>query len=174
MIPTLAHARVSCRPGTDQGSRQQRAARASMPRYTIMITLPRACPASTWRIAAAASRSGYDRSITGVTFPAAINAASARRSWVRTCARAADRQEIFAATTREQTMITADAVAARWESSHPVVARLLDAGIDDCLACLTFPLARRAQIRTTNGLERLHEEIKRRTRVVRIMPNAAA
>jgi transposase-like protein len=35
-------------------------------------------------------------------------------------------------------------------------------------------LAHRARIRTTNGLERLNEEIKRRTRVVRIFPNAAA
>ena len=42
----------------------------------------------------------------------------------------------------------------------------MDEGIEDCLACLTFPLAHRARIRTTNGLERLHEEIKRRTRVV--------
>jgi transposase-like protein len=29
-------------------------------------------------------------------------------------------------------------------------------------------------MRTTNGLERLNEEIKRRTRVVRIFPNTAA
>jgi transposase-like protein len=87
---------------------------------------------------------------------------------------AADLREIFAATTREQAMTTAEAVAARWEPSHPAVARLLDEAIEDCLACLAFPLAHRARIRTTNGLERLNEEIKRRTRVVRIFPNAAA
>ena len=87
---------------------------------------------------------------------------------------AADVREIFAATTREQAMTTAEAVAARWETSHPAVARLLEEGIEDCLACLAFPLAHRARIRTTNGLERLNEEIKRRTRVVRIFPNAAA
>jgi len=87
---------------------------------------------------------------------------------------AADVREIFAATTREQAMMTAEAVAARWESSHPAVARLLEDGIEDCLACLEFPLAHRARIRTTNGLERLNEEIKRRTRVVRIFPNTEA
>lgn len=70
--------------------------------------------------------------------------------------------------------MTAEAVAARWESSHPAVARLLEDGIEDCLACLEFPLAHRARIRTTNGLERLNEEIKRRTRVVRIFPNTEA
>ncbi|MDQ6603989.1 MAG: IS256 family transposase, partial [Chloroflexota bacterium] len=87
---------------------------------------------------------------------------------------AADVREIFAATTREQALTTAEAVAARWEPSHPAVARLVEEGIEDCLACLAFPLAHRVRIRTTNGLERLNEEIKRRTRVVRIFPNAEA
>jgi putative transposase len=79
---------------------------------------------------------------------------------------AADLREIFAATTREQALATAETVAARWERSHPTVAHSLENGIELCLACLAFPLAHRARIRTTNGLERLNEEIKRRTRVV--------
>jgi hypothetical protein len=83
-------------------------------------------------------------------------------------------REIFAATTREQALTAAEAVAARWVSAHPAVARLLEEGIEDCLACLAFPLAHRPRIRTTNGMERLNEEIKRRTRVVRIFPNAEA
>ena len=87
---------------------------------------------------------------------------------------AADLREIFAATSREQAMTIAEAVAARWEAFHPAVARLIEEGVEDCLACLAFPLAHRARIRTTNGLERLNEEIKRRTRVVRIFPNADA
>lgn len=87
---------------------------------------------------------------------------------------AADLREIFAATTREQALTTAEAVASRWEASHPAVARLLEEGVEDCLACLAFPLAHRARIYTTNGLERLNEEIRRRTRVVRIFPNSAA
>jgi putative transposase len=87
---------------------------------------------------------------------------------------AEDLREIFAATTRDQAMSTAERMAAHWEASHPAVARLLDEGIEDCLACLAFLLAHRARIRTTNGLERLHEEIKRRTRVVRIFPNPEA
>src|SRR5205807_2994281 len=87
---------------------------------------------------------------------------------------AEDLREIFAATTREQAMKTAETVAVRWEPSHPAVARSLENGIEDCLACLAFPLAHRPRIRTTNGLERLNEEIKRRTRVVRIFPNPEA
>jgi putative transposase len=86
----------------------------------------------------------------------------------------ADLREIFAATTRIQAMRTTETVATRWEATHPAVARLLEEGMEDCLACLAFPLAHRARIRTTNGLERLNEEIKRRTRVVRIFPNTEA
>ncbi len=87
---------------------------------------------------------------------------------------AADLREIFAATTREQAMATAETVVGRWEPTHPAVTRLLEEEIEGCLACLAFPPAHRPRIRTTNGLERLNEEIKRRTRVVRIFPNAEA
>ncbi len=87
---------------------------------------------------------------------------------------AADLRGIFAATAREQAMTIAEAVAARWEPTHPAVTRLLEEEIEGSLACLAFPPAHRPRIRTTNGLERLSEEIKRRTRVVRIFPNPAA
>jgi len=39
---------------------------------------------------------------------------------------------------------------------------------------LAFPESHRRRIRTTNGLERLNQEIKRRSRVVRIFPNREA
>jgi len=42
------------------------------------------------------------------------------------------------------------------------------------LSCLSFPESHRKRIRTINGLERLNQEIKRRTRVVRIFPNREA
>jgi transposase-like protein len=87
---------------------------------------------------------------------------------------AGDLREVFAATTRAQAMAMAEEVAIRWEPTHAGVARLIEEGIEDCLACLAFPLAHRARIRTTNGLERLNEEIKRRTRVARIFPNPPA
>jgi len=47
----------------------------------------------------------------------------------------------------------------------------LEEHIEECLTCLAFPESHRRRIRTTNGLERLNQEIKRRTRVVRIFPN---
>ena len=53
-------------------------------------------------------------------------------------------------------------------------ARILDAARDDVLAFSTFPAAHWRKIWSTNPLERLNAEIKRRTRVVGIFPNDAA
>lgn len=65
-------------------------------------------------------------------------------------------------------------VAQAWQRSHPTVARHLEQEIEPCLTCYTSPASHRLRIRSTNGLERLHQEIKRRTRVVRIFPNRAS
>jgi len=56
----------------------------------------------------------------------------------------------------------------------PKVAEHLEEYIEECLSCLAFPESHRRRIRTTNGLERLNQEIKRRTRAVRIFPNRGA
>ena len=81
---------------------------------------------------------------------------------------------VFAAPSREVALRLASELAARWRGSHPGVAEHLEEHIEECLTCLAFPESHRRRIRTTNGLERLNQEIKRRTRVVRIFPNREA
>lgn len=79
---------------------------------------------------------------------------------------------IFAATSREQALAIASSVAEKWRGKgHEKVACHLEEHIEECLTCLAFPESHRRRIRTTNGLERLNQKIKRRTRVVRIFPN---
>jgi putative transposase len=78
---------------------------------------------------------------------------------------------VFAAPSREVALRLASELADRWRISHPRVAEHLEEHIEECLTCLAFPESHRRRIRTTNGLERLNQEIKRRTRVVRIFPN---
>jgi putative transposase len=56
----------------------------------------------------------------------------------------------------------------------PAVADLLADAEADLLAHFTFPETHRRQIRSTNPLERLNKEIKRRTRVVGIFPSRAS
>lgn len=65
-------------------------------------------------------------------------------------------------------------VVERWSVSHPKVAEWLETALEDGLACFAFPESHRRRIRSTNGLERFNQELKRRTRVVRIFPNPAA
>ena len=81
---------------------------------------------------------------------------------------------VFAAPSREVALRLASELAARWRISHPRVSEHLEEHIEECLTCLSFPESHRRRIRTTNGLERLNQEIKRRTRVVRIFPNREA
>ncbi len=88
---------------------------------------------------------------------------------------AADLRAVFAATSRERALGTASEVAQRWrEKGHEKVTCHIEEHIEECLSCLAFPESHRRRIRTTNGQERLNQEIKRRTRVVRIFPNPQA
>jgi len=47
----------------------------------------------------------------------------------------------------------------------------LDQGLEDAVAVLVLPEYYRRRLRTTNSVERLNEEIRRRERVIRIFPN---
>lgn len=81
---------------------------------------------------------------------------------------------VFAAPSREVALGLAFELADRWRGSHPGVAEHVEEHIEECLGCLAFPEGHRRRIRTTNGLEsleRFNQELKRRTRVVRIFPN---
>jgi transposase-like protein len=50
----------------------------------------------------------------------------------------------------------------------------LDEAFDDITAVLILPLKYRKRLRTTNGAERLNQEIRCRERVIRIFPNEAS
>jgi putative transposase len=53
----------------------------------------------------------------------------------------------------------------------PKAVAVFEAGIGDALTYLSFPGSHHAKLRTTNMLERLFKEVKRRTRVVGVFPN---
>jgi len=57
------------------------------------------------------------------------------------------------------------------EKRAPKVARLLEEHGEEILGVYALPEAHRKRMRTTNLLERQNQELKRRTRVVRVFPN---
>ena len=62
----------------------------------------------------------------------------------------------------------------KYSKSAPRLAEWIEENIPEGLAVFALPGKHRRRMRTTNMLERLHEEIKRRTRVARLFPNEAS
>lgn len=78
---------------------------------------------------------------------------------------------ILDASDEKTARVLLDQVLEDFEKKAPRAVRLLEEAYDDVTAVLTLPVRYRKRLRTTNGVERLNEEIRRRERVIRIFPN---
>jgi putative transposase len=62
----------------------------------------------------------------------------------------------------------------KYEQSAPDLSAWMETNIPEGLTVFDFPSSHRRRLRTTNMLERLNQEIKRRTRVATLFPNEAS
>ena len=60
----------------------------------------------------------------------------------------------------------------KWSTKYSKLTSRVEENIQETLTYFRLPLAHRKHMKSTNMLERLNEEIRRRTHVVRIFPNA--
>jgi putative transposase len=61
---------------------------------------------------------------------------------------------------------------AKWQGKYPKLCNWVEENIEETLSYYRLPLAHHKHMKSTNMLERLNQEIKRRTHVVRIFPDA--
>jgi len=80
-------------------------------------------------------------------------------------------RDVFAAPDYEEAHRRAEQMVEQWSSRVPAFAEWLEETIEQPLTVFQLPKGHRVRLRTTNNLEKFHQEVKRRTRVVRIFPN---
>ena len=80
-------------------------------------------------------------------------------------------RSVFSQPDHASAMAQLHEVATLLAPRFPQAAELLEDAAEDVLAHLHFPREHRRRLHSTNPIERLHKEIKRRTRVVGIFPN---
>ncbi len=83
-------------------------------------------------------------------------------------------RDLFDAPDQQQAQERAHRLAKAWQDRFPDLATWLEETLGDPLAVFQLPAEHRKRLRTTNGLERYQQEVRRRSRVVRIFPNRAS
>jgi putative transposase len=87
---------------------------------------------------------------------------------------AADIRSMFNAPDRKTAEEFLQAAIQKYAVSAPRLSAWLEENLSEGFTFLDFPLEHRKSIRTTNSLERVNREIRRRTRVVGVFPNEAS
>jgi putative transposase len=81
---------------------------------------------------------------------------------------------IFDAENREEAERILKQAVAKYEKDMPQLAAWMQDNIAEGLTVFNFPSSHRRRLRTSNIAERVNQEIRRRTRTVRIFPNVAS
>jgi transposase-like protein len=87
---------------------------------------------------------------------------------------AADIRAVFNARDLREAKELLHEVVQKYDKTAPELAKWMEENIPEGLTVFSFPEKHRRRLRTTNGLERLNREIRRRTRVAVLFPNSAS
>ncbi len=81
---------------------------------------------------------------------------------------------VFDAPDRAEAERQLEIAVKKYRTTAPRLADWLEANVPQGLTVFALPASHRRRLRTSNMLERLNEEIKRRTRVAGLFPNEAS
>ena len=81
---------------------------------------------------------------------------------------------VFDAPDRAEAERQLDLAVTKYRTTAPRLAAWLEANVPEGLTAFALPSSHRRRLRTTNMLERINREIKRRTRVATLFPNEAS
>ena len=84
---------------------------------------------------------------------------------------ARDIRDIFNAPDRQEAERLLSKAVKKWTRSAPKLAKWMEENLEEGFTVFAFPPNHRRRIRTTNLLENLNKQIKRRTRVATLFPN---
>ena len=84
----------------------------------------------------------------------------------------ADYNDMIYAATPEEITVRRKAFLRRWRLKHRAIADSLDEARDNMFALTRLPPSQWKSTRTTNAIERLHEEFKRRIKTQTVLPSA--
>jgi len=87
---------------------------------------------------------------------------------------ARDLRAIFNSIDHAEAQTRLKAAAEKWQKTAPKLSAWLELNVPEALTVFSLPENHRRRLRTTNALERLNQELKRRTRVAMIFPNESA
>ena len=83
-------------------------------------------------------------------------------------------KEMFEATSLENARKLKNELVKEYEDVAPKAVKILEDGFEDCMTVMSLPEKLRIVLRTTNTIESLNRQFKRRSDVIQIFPNSAS
>jgi putative transposase len=83
-------------------------------------------------------------------------------------------KDIYNALSKDEALDRQRKIVDEYKVKAPAFCKWLEENIEEGLSYYQFPRSHWKKIRTVNGLERVNQEIKRRTKVAHLFPNEAA
>ena len=83
-------------------------------------------------------------------------------------------RQMFTAETLDEAIRIRDEIISDYESVAPKAMTILENGFDDSMVAMLLPVKARKYLRSTNMIERMNREFKRRSDVIQVFPNTAS